>query len=48
VPTTNATTNVTTPTTVPTTNATTNVTTPTTVPTVNPILDALKKLFGLK
>ena len=47
-PTTNATTNVTTPTTAPTTNATTNVTTPTTAPTGNPILDALKKLFGLK
>ncbi len=47
-PTTNATTNVTTPTTAPTTNATTNVTTPTIAPTGNPILDALKKLFGLK
>jgi hypothetical protein len=47
-PTTNATTNVTTPTVAPTTNATTNVTTPTVAPTGNPILDALKKLFGLK
>jgi len=47
-PTTNATTNVTTPTIAPTTNATTNVTTPTIAPTGNPILDALKKLFGLK
>jgi peptidoglycan/xylan/chitin deacetylase (PgdA/CDA1 family) len=47
-PTTNATTNVTTPTTAPTTNATTNVTTTTIAPTGNPILDALKKLFGLK
>jgi peptidoglycan/xylan/chitin deacetylase (PgdA/CDA1 family) len=47
-PATNATTNVTTPTIAPTTNATTNVTTPTIAPTGNPILDALKKLFGLK
>ena len=47
-PATNATTNVTTPTIAPATNATTNVTTPTIAPTGNPILDALKKLFGLK
>jgi peptidoglycan/xylan/chitin deacetylase (PgdA/CDA1 family) len=47
-PTTNATTNVTAPTIAPTTNATTNVTGPTIAPTGNPILDALKKLFGLK
>jgi peptidoglycan/xylan/chitin deacetylase (PgdA/CDA1 family) len=47
-PTTNATTNVTVPTIAPTTNATTNVTAPTIAPTGNPILDALKKLFGLK
>ena len=52
VPTTNATTNVTTPTVEPTTNVTTNVTinvtTPTTAPEGNPILEILKKLFGLK
>jgi peptidoglycan/xylan/chitin deacetylase (PgdA/CDA1 family) len=47
-PTTNATINVTTTTIAPTTNATTNVTTTTIAPTGNPILDALKKLFGLK
>ena len=47
-PTTNATTNVTATTIAPTTNATTNVTAPTIAPAGNPILDALKKLFGLK
>jgi peptidoglycan/xylan/chitin deacetylase (PgdA/CDA1 family) len=47
-PATNATTNVTAPTIAPATNATTNVTAPTIAPTGNPILDALKKLFGLK
>jgi len=47
-PATNATTNVTTPTIAPATNATTNVTTPTIAPEGNPILQALKKLFGLK
>jgi hypothetical protein len=40
--------NVTAPTIAPATNATTNVTAPTIAPTGNPILDALKKLFGLK
>jgi peptidoglycan/xylan/chitin deacetylase (PgdA/CDA1 family) len=47
-PTTNATTNVTAPTLAPTTNATTNVTAPTIVPEGNLIIEALKKLFGLK
>jgi peptidoglycan/xylan/chitin deacetylase (PgdA/CDA1 family) len=47
VPTTNATTNVTTAE-VPTTNATTNVTTPVIAPEANPILDILKKLFGIR
>jgi peptidoglycan/xylan/chitin deacetylase (PgdA/CDA1 family) len=48
VPPTNATTNVTTTTEVPPTNATTNVTTPLLAPEGNPILEILKKLFGLK
>jgi peptidoglycan/xylan/chitin deacetylase (PgdA/CDA1 family) len=48
VPSTNATTNVTTTTEVPSTNATTNVTTPSLAPEGNPILEILKKLFGLK
>ena len=48
VPPTNATTNVTTTTEVPPTNATTNVTTPLSAPEGNPILEILKKLFGLK
>ena len=48
VPTTNATTNVTTTTEVPTTNATTNVTSPAIAPEANPILDILKKLFGIR
>jgi peptidoglycan/xylan/chitin deacetylase (PgdA/CDA1 family) len=47
-PATNSTTNVTAPTITPATNSTTNVTAPTIAPTGNPILDALKKLFGLK
>ncbi len=46
-PTTNVTTNVTTPAIAPTTNVTTNVTAPTETPEENPILEALKKLFGL-
>ncbi len=46
--TTNITTNVTTPTLEPMTNFTTNVTTPTIAPEGNPILEILKKLFGLK
>jgi peptidoglycan/xylan/chitin deacetylase (PgdA/CDA1 family) len=46
--TTNATTNVTAPTLALTTNATTNVTAPTIVPEGNLIIEALKKLFGLK
>jgi len=40
--------NVTTTTEVPPTNATTNVTTPLSAPEGNPILEILKKLFGLK
>jgi len=48
VPTTNVTTNVTTTTEVPTTNVTTNVTSPTIAPEANPILDILKKLFGIR
>ena len=47
-PATNATTNVTAPTIAPATNATTNVTAPTIAPEGNPIIEALKKLFGLK
>jgi hypothetical protein len=47
-PATNATTNVTAPMIAPATNATTNVTAPTIAPEGNPIIEALKKLFGLK
>jgi len=48
VPPTNATTNITTAAEVPPTNATTNVTTTLLAPEGNPILEILKKLFGLK
>jgi peptidoglycan/xylan/chitin deacetylase (PgdA/CDA1 family) len=47
-PTTNVTSNVTTPEIEPTTNVTSNVTTPTIAPEGNAILEILKKLFGLK
>jgi peptidoglycan/xylan/chitin deacetylase (PgdA/CDA1 family) len=47
-PTTNVTSNVTAPEIEPTTNVTSNVTAPTIAPEGNPILEALKKLFGLK